>query len=90
MTDSKPDSADYSWGPEAEEGLSVLGKNQAPLPAPPVVTGQVPVGSPGPDNPEPPPCDAHREVQHRDRRPPWCDNCGWSHGRPAVPPRKYR
>lgn len=52
-SNSRPDSADYDWGPEAEEGLSVLGKNQAPLPAPPVVTGQVPVseGEPRPDRP---------------------------------------
>lgn len=33
----------------------------------------------------PPPCAAHREVQHRDGKPPWCDTCGWNHGRPAIP-----
>ena len=37
---------------------------------------------------EAPPCPNHREVQHRDRKPPWCPDCGWNHGRPAVPPRQ--
>jgi hypothetical protein len=36
----------------------------------------------------PPPCENHVEIQHRDRRPPWCSKCGWSHGRPALPPRQ--
>ena len=27
-----------------------------------------------------PGCADHREVQHRDRQPPWCDECGWSRG----------
>lgn len=34
----------------------------------------------------PPPCDNHRETQHRDKRPPWCETCGWNHGRPAIQP----
>jgi hypothetical protein len=38
---------------------------------------------------EPPPCENHREVQHRDRLPPWCDACGWNRGRPAIAPHKY-
>ena len=37
---------------------------------------------------EPPTCPNHREVQHRDRNPPWCPDCGWNPGRPAVPPRQ--
>ena len=36
----------------------------------------------------PPPCEDHREVQHRDRRPPWCDSCGWRHEVPARPAQK--
>lgn len=37
--------------------------------------------------PTPPPCPDHVERQHRDRKPPWCDRCGWQHavsGRPAA------
>ena len=37
---------------------------------------------------ESPTCPNHREVQHRDRKPPWCPDCGWNRGRPAVPPRQ--
>ena len=37
---------------------------------------------------QPPPCPNHREVQHRDRKPPWCPDCGWNRGRPAVPARQ--
>lgn len=40
----------------------------------PVLTGQVPA------YPEPPECPAHKEVQHRDGNPPWCNSCGWRHG----------
>lgn len=35
--------------------------------------------------PTPPPCADHREVQHRDRKPPWCGACGWTHGSPGTP-----
>lgn len=45
----------------------------------------VPVREPGRSEAEPPPCPNRREVQHRDRKPPWCDECGWNHGRSAVP-----
>lgn len=41
------------------------------------------------DDVNPPMCSNHVEVQHRDRLPPWCNNCGWSHGKPAVKARKY-
>lgn len=44
-----------------------------------VLTGQVPVY---------PPCREHREVQHRDGKPPWCHQCGWHRGRPATPAKK--
>jgi hypothetical protein len=27
----------------------------------------------------------HRPVQHRDRKPPWCNACGWTSPVPAVP-----
>ncbi len=27
----------------------------------------------------------HKAVQHRDRKPPWCDGCGWSSPVPATP-----
>lgn len=37
-----------------------------------------------------PECPAHREFQHRDGKPPWCPDCGWNRGRPAVPPRQIR
>lgn len=26
----------------------------------------------------------HKPVQHRDRKPPWCNECGWSSPAPAV------
>lgn len=42
----------------------------------------------GSDGEAPPPCENHVEVQHRDRKPPWCNTCGWNHGRAAIPPRK--
>uniref|UniRef100_UPI0004937A21 hypothetical protein n=1 Tax=Cellulomonas sp. HZM TaxID=1454010 RepID=UPI0004937A21 len=29
--------------------------------------------------------DGHRPVQHRDGKPPWCNDCGWSTPLPAVP-----
>lgn len=38
----------------------------------------------------PPPCEDHHEVQHRDHKPPWCNSCGWRHGRPAQPPMQIR
>jgi hypothetical protein len=31
-------------------------------------------------------CDDHVEKQHRDGKGPWCNNCGWSLGRPATSP----
>jgi hypothetical protein len=31
-------------------------------------------------------CENHKEVQHRDAKPPWCNSCGWSVGRPATSP----
>lgn len=37
----------------------------------------------------PPPCENHKPVQHRDRKPPWCNECGWSSPIPAVPAVKY-
>ena len=36
-------------------------------------------------DPKPPDCPKHEEVQHRDRRRPWCDACGWRHRKPAHP-----
>jgi hypothetical protein len=27
----------------------------------------------------------HNPVQHRDRKPPWCETCGWTSPTPAVP-----
>lgn len=36
-----------------------------------------------------PTCPDHREVQHRDRKPPWCDTCGWNRGRPAIAPEQH-
>lgn len=50
----------------------------------PALTGQVPVRV------EPPMCTNHREVQHRDRRGPWCNTCGWTHGRAGVPASRVR
>lgn len=38
------------------------------------------------ERPPYPPCAGHKEVQHRDGKPPWCDACGWNRGHPAVPP----
>lgn len=38
--------------------------------------------------PRPPTCRDHREVQHRDGKPPWCRACGWAHGHPATPARQ--
>jgi len=35
-----------------------------------------------------PECPEHKEVQHRDRKPPWCNTCGWNRGRPAIGARK--
>ena len=32
--------------------------------------------------------EGHNPVQHRDRRPPWCNTCGWSSPSPAMPPFK--
>lgn len=46
----------------------------------PVLTGQVPA-HPWPE------CPDHREVQHRDRKPPWCNTCGWNRGQ-TIPPRQ--
>lgn len=60
----------------------------------PSLTGQVPVSgntdpmSAGEPVEEPPPCPQHRETQHRDNQPKWCNRCGWTHGRPATPARK--
>jgi hypothetical protein len=39
-------------------------------------------------NEPPPPCLDHREIQHRDGKPPWCDACGWRHEMPARPAMK--
>jgi hypothetical protein len=36
----------------------------------------------------PPPCENHKEVQHRDQKPPWCNACGWNYGREAVQARQ--
>lgn len=47
-----------------------------------VLTGQVRAVTPWPE------CRAHKEVQHRDAKPPWCDRCGWNRGRTAVEPAK--
>lgn len=30
----------------------------------------------------------HLEVQHRDRKPPWCNGCGWAAPVPKQPARK--
>lgn len=27
-----------------------------------------------------PHCPNHKEVQHRDGKPPWCNRCGWNRG----------
>lgn len=37
----------------------------------------------------PPRCAEHREVQHRDGKPAWCRECGWSRARPAMAAKKY-
>lgn len=47
-----------------------------------VLTGQVRAEAPWPE------CGQHKEVQHRDGKPPWCGRCGWNRGRSAVEPRK--
>ena len=39
---------------------------------------------------KPPPCPDHREVQHRDGKPPWCKSCGWHYGHPSTPPMRVR
>lgn len=36
-----------------------------------------------------PRCDDHREHQHRDGKPPWCNRCGWNRGRPAIVAQQY-
>lgn len=36
-----------------------------------------------------PDCPNHKEVQHRDGKPPWCNRCGWNRGRPGVDPIKW-
>lgn len=66
------DMSDYDWGPEADAAL----------------TGQVRVTPVSGNETEPPPCPQHRETQHRDGQPKWCNRCGWTHGRPATPARK--
>jgi hypothetical protein len=38
---------------------------------------------------DPSPCDEHKEVQHRDGNPPWCNACGWRHATPAAPPQRF-
>lgn len=39
------------------------------------------------DEAQPPECERHLETQHRDKRPPWCNECGWRHAVPARPAR---
>lgn len=29
--------------------------------------------------------EGHKPVQHRDRKPPWCETCGWTSPAPAIP-----
>lgn len=29
---------------------------------------------------QPPPCENHTELQHLDGNPPFCHECGWTHG----------
>lgn len=36
-----------------------------------------------------PPCADHVERQHRDMKPPWCNRCGWTRGRDAIPAAKH-
>lgn len=36
----------------------------------------------------PPPCANHKETQHRDAKPPWCNACGWRHAKPGTPAAK--
>lgn len=36
-----------------------------------------------------PDCPNHKEVQHRDGKPPWCNRCGWNRGSEAVDPIKW-
>jgi len=51
-----------------------IGFTPPPLPCP----GR-PGGRPKPEN-----CPNHVEVQHHDRKLPWCDTCGWRSEQPAV------
>lgn len=37
-----------------------------------------------------PPCPNHKEVQHRDRMPPWCNACGWRWATFGTPSRKVK
>lgn len=37
----------------------------------------------------PPGCVEHKEVQHRDGKPRWCNACGWNWGHPMVFPQQY-
>lgn len=37
------------------------------------------------ERPPYPDCDWHIEVQHRDRKAPWCERCGWHRGRVIEP-----
>lgn len=39
---------------------------------------------------EPPSCPNHKEVQHRDRKLPWCNECGWRYATPSIPGVKGR
>lgn len=61
-----------------------------PLGSPPPWPSAALAASPAPteDDLEYPECDDHKEVQHRDRQPPWCNKCGWNRGRPATAPFK--
>lgn len=45
-----------------------------------VMTGQVPVY---------PDCREHREVNHNDGAPPWCNRCGWHRGADGTPAKRY-
>lgn len=58
-------------------------------------SGNPPSGTPdaieaGTNNTDFPECDNHIEYQHRDGNRPWCRSCGWSRGRPAIPPVKIK
>lgn len=39
---------------------------------------------------EPPECPDHKEVQHRDMKPPWCNTCGWRRAVPGKPPMRLK